>query len=75
LAGKIVLGTVGQKSDRIGLIRDVVVEIGNKTFKHDFEVLNISDNTEAVFGIDIFGKAGFGILGVPVDYPPEAIDA
>ena len=75
LAGKIVLGTKGHKSDRVGLIRDVVVEIGNKTFKHDFEVLDISDNTEAVFGIDIFGKAGFGILGEPVDYLPEAIDA
>ena len=75
LSGKIVLGTKGQKAARIGLIRDVLVEVDKKKFKHNFEILELSDNTDAVFGLDIFGKAGIGLQGVPVDYPQEAIEA
>ena len=71
VSGKVSLAARGIKTDRIGETPPVSVRIGNRKFNHVFEVLDMGDAVNCVFGIDIFDKAGIALTGVPIEFPGE----
>jgi hypothetical protein len=69
--GQVSLGSQGSSTKRIGISDPIKVSIGHQQFLHRFEVLNLHDDCQCIFGIDIFPKAGISLNGVPVTFPKE----
>jgi hypothetical protein len=67
--GMIKLGVDGVKTPRLGVTAPLMVRVGKEAFVHSFDVLNLTQGKEVIFGVDIFGKAGIGISGLPADFP------
>ena len=60
-----------QTTNRIGITSLILLQCGDKEVRCSMEVAKLPEDSPILIGYDLFAILGFGILGLPVDFPGE----